>query len=289
MRKIFFLFFIIIANCFSISAQEDPTKVHALVEQKAGPKEGMQAFFQNFITAFNAPNVPKEIKELSIRLKFVVETDGTFSNIEELKEDTEAGREAIRVLKSMPTWNPAKHKGKNVRSAFTLPIKIKINDTNKDSEQPIYTTNEQVEDFKKSLKTNLIDAEYFNLECNCALVRSSTNNELLAEEFVLHTNDQTGIYNVVFRKIDEKQAEEELRTIETDAEKQNAIVKTIVFNGVKATEITFSMPDGDYVNQYRTLFLYKNNYLIGVSLVSYNKQLADLLFEHLKENFKLKI
>ena len=87
MRKIFFLFFIIIANCFSISAQEDPTKVHALVEQKAGPKEGMQAFFQNFITAFNAPNVPKEIKELSTRLKFVVETDGTFSNIEELKEE----------------------------------------------------------------------------------------------------------------------------------------------------------------------------------------------------------
>lgn len=289
MKKITFLFFIIIANCFSISAQEDQAEVHVFVEQKAGPKEGMQAFFQSFITAFNAPDVPKEIKELSIRLKFVVETDGTFSNIEELKDDTEAGREAIRVLKSMPAWNPAKHKGKNVRSAFTLPIKIKINDTNKDSEQPIYTTNEQIEDFKKSLTTNLIDAEYFNLECNCALVRSSTNNELQAEEFVLHTNDQTGVYNVVLRKIDEKQAEEELRTIEADAEKQNAAVKTIVFNGVKATEITFSMPDGDYENQYRTLFLYKNNYLIGVSLVSYNKQLADLLFEHLKENFKLKI
>lgn len=279
---------VLITFLIGISAlAQDNVKV--FVQQKAHPKEGIQTFMQNFMEEFKVPDIPKEVDQIRMRLKFIVEKDGSFSDVQVIDDKFGVGAEAVRALKTMPAWIPAVHNQKNVRSAFTLPITINVNDSKKKSEQDIYTTSEQIENFKKSLTTNLIDAEYFNLKCNCALVRSSTNDELKTEEFILHTQDQTGIYNVVFRKIDEKQAEEELRTIETDAEKQNAAVKTIVFNETKTAEVTFSVPDGDYINQYRTLFLYKNNYLIGVSLVSYNKQLADLLFEHLKENFKLKI
>lgn len=284
MKKITFIFFIFIANSFSISAQENEAKIHTFVQDKARPKEGMQAFIQNFMNEFNSHDVPKGTKELSMRIKFIVEKDGTFSNVEVLNDTSKVANEAIRVLNSMPPWTPSKHNGEYVRSSFILPIRIKL----KNSKAKTLSI-KQKKIYLKSLNQNKINTDFFDLTCNCAIVRSSTNNELQTEEYVMHANDQTGIYNMVFRKIDEKQAEEELRTIETDAEKQNADVKTVFFNGVKATEITFSMPDGDYVNQYRTFFLYKNNYLIGVSLVSYDKQLADLLFKHLKENFKLKI
>jgi len=37
------------------------------------------------------------------------------------------GNEAIRVLKSMPKWKAAQHNGRTVRSQFTLPIKVKVN------------------------------------------------------------------------------------------------------------------------------------------------------------------
>lgn len=286
MKKILYLLSILLVNSFSMVAQED---IQTFVQQKAHPKEGIQNFMQNFIEEFNVPDIPKEVEQLRMRLKFVVEKDGSFSDIQVIDDKFGVGEEAIRALKMMPAWVPAVHNQKNVRSAFTLPITINVNDPQKDSEQLVYTTEEEVKSFKDSLNNALVDTEFFDLKCNCALVKSSTNDQLQTEEFMIQAQDQTAYYNVVFRKITQQQAEAELRTIENDAEKQNAIVRTIVFNETKTAEVTFSMPDGDYVNHYRTLFLYKNDYLVAISIVSYKKQIADLLFEHLKGNFKLKI
>ncbi|MBA5792885.1 energy transducer TonB [Flavobacterium sp. xlx-214] len=46
-----------------------------------------------------------------------------------LKDSNEPSlnKEVIRVIKSMPKWNPALENGEPIRSDFTLPIKIKIN------------------------------------------------------------------------------------------------------------------------------------------------------------------
>ncbi len=107
---------------------EDENKVHSFVQQKAAPNEGLQAFFSSFIRKFNAPDVGGNVNEISVRLKFVVEKDGSFTDVQVSGADPHnMGREAIRVLKSMPKWKPAEHNGKKVRSSFTLPIKVRVN------------------------------------------------------------------------------------------------------------------------------------------------------------------
>ncbi|UUV21693.1 energy transducer TonB [Paenimyroides aestuarii] len=110
------------------SEEENPNKVHTFVQKKAAPNEGLQGFFNNFIRKFNAPDVGGNVKEISVRLKFVVEKDGSFTDIQIAGADPHnIGKEAIRVLKSMPKWKPAEHNGKTVRSSFTLPIKVRVN------------------------------------------------------------------------------------------------------------------------------------------------------------------
>ncbi len=56
-------------------------------------------------------------------VKFVVEKDGTIGNVEVLKGiGFGCDEEAIRVIKSMPKWNPGRQNGKNVRVYFTMPV-----------------------------------------------------------------------------------------------------------------------------------------------------------------------
>lgn len=58
---------------------------------------------------------------------FVVEADGTLSNVEVLKGiGGGCDEEAVRVVKTMPQWNPGKYKGKNVRASFAIPISFSI-------------------------------------------------------------------------------------------------------------------------------------------------------------------
>lgn len=107
---------------------DDENKVYSFVQQKASPKEGIQKFYQTYARKFNAPDIAGNVNEVSVRLKFVVEKDGSFTDIQVIGPDPHhAGKEAIRVLKTMPKWTPASHNGKTVRSSFTLPIKIRVN------------------------------------------------------------------------------------------------------------------------------------------------------------------
>ena len=99
------------------------------VQQKAKPSEGIQMFYREFATKFQTPKIPEldSQDEIGLRLTFVVEKDGSLSDIKEVTGANELlANEAIRVLKSMPYWIPAQHEGKIVRSTFTLPIKIRV-------------------------------------------------------------------------------------------------------------------------------------------------------------------
>ncbi len=103
-------------------------EVHSFVEKKAAPREGMQSFFDNFIKAFDSKTITSNDTLISTRLKFIIEKDGSFSNIVAVGDgNEEASNEAIRVLQTMPKWQPAEHEGQVVRSTITMPIKIKIN------------------------------------------------------------------------------------------------------------------------------------------------------------------
>ncbi len=60
-------------------------------------------------------------------IRFVVEKDGSISNVSIAREiGGGCGKEAARVVKMMPKWDPAKINGKPVRLEFDLPIEFSL-------------------------------------------------------------------------------------------------------------------------------------------------------------------
>lgn len=82
---------------------------------------GLLAFIEN---AISWKEVRATGKEDRITLSFVVERDGSLSNIEILrsKGDKQLEDEAIRIIRKMPKWNPGKQRGKIVRTKYTMPV-----------------------------------------------------------------------------------------------------------------------------------------------------------------------
>lgn len=74
---------------------------------------------------------PEECRKQGIEgrvvIKFVVNKDGSIVDAEAVKSPHPAlAEEALRVVKSMPKWKPAKEGGKVVRSRFNIPIVFKL-------------------------------------------------------------------------------------------------------------------------------------------------------------------
>jgi protein TonB len=64
-----------------------------------------------------------------IVVKFVVNEDGHISDCEVIKGiDKDCDEEALRVVKSMPRWNPGMQDGKAVKVYFNQPIVFKLED-----------------------------------------------------------------------------------------------------------------------------------------------------------------
>lgn len=56
-------------------------------------------------------------------VSFVVERDGSLSNVKVIRSVEEhLDKEAIRIVKSMPKWIPARQNGKVVRCKYTVPV-----------------------------------------------------------------------------------------------------------------------------------------------------------------------
>jgi protein TonB len=56
-------------------------------------------------------------------LQFIIEKDGSIGTAKVLKGiGFGCDEEAVRVIKSMPNWNPGTQNGKPVRVYFTLPV-----------------------------------------------------------------------------------------------------------------------------------------------------------------------
>lgn len=74
---------------------------------------------------------PQLAKETGIQgtvyVQFVVEKDGKISNVKALRKiGGGCDEEAVRVVKSMPTWKPGSQRGRTVRVSFTLPVKFTL-------------------------------------------------------------------------------------------------------------------------------------------------------------------
>ena len=93
---------------------------------------GTTAMFDFIQTNLKYPESAIESnKEGRVYIGFVVEKDGSISNVNVLRgvcEELDA--EAVRVVKAMPKWNPGMNHGELVRVQYNLPIYFKLTSNN---------------------------------------------------------------------------------------------------------------------------------------------------------------
>ena len=94
------------------------------------------AVFNGDVKKYLAENIkyPQTAIELGLEgkcyLQFVVSANGNISNVDVKRgvpDCKECDEEAVRVVKRMPKWTPAKNAGKPVNSTFNLPVSFKLN------------------------------------------------------------------------------------------------------------------------------------------------------------------
>lgn len=111
-------------------AQPEPKpaedKIFDVVEQQPTFKEGD-------VRAWLARNMqyPPVAAENGIQgrvvVGFVVERDGSISHVQVLRGvDPSLDKEAVRVVKSMPKWNPGMQNGSPVRVKYNVPVQFKL-------------------------------------------------------------------------------------------------------------------------------------------------------------------
>ncbi len=93
--------------------------------QFPGGDEGRTNFLMNNLK-YPAKAIEKGIQG-KVFVSFVVEKDGSIGNVKLLRGiDESCDAEAVRVVSSMPKWQPGKQNGEAVRVQFNMPISFKL-------------------------------------------------------------------------------------------------------------------------------------------------------------------
>lgn len=106
-------------------AEDIATKVFTVAEQMPTFKGDVNSWLSSHITY---PAVAAEIGvQGKVIVKFVVGRDGSVSQAQVLRGvDPALDREALRVVNSMPKWNPGMNNGQAANVWFTLPITFRL-------------------------------------------------------------------------------------------------------------------------------------------------------------------
>ena len=112
---------------------QDVDSITNIESKKVFGNPEMQPTFNGDINLWLAQNMryPEEAEKNNIEGKvivsFVIEKDGSVSNIKALKSPhSSLTEEVVRLVKAMPNWNPGTMSGKPVRVKYTLPLSFKL-------------------------------------------------------------------------------------------------------------------------------------------------------------------
>ena len=146
-------------NSLPISGQN--TEVFTVVESTPQFTGGMDAFYSHIQKAIRYPKQARiDGIEGKVWVQFVIERDGSVSNVKVLKGiGSLVDEEAVRVLESLPDFKPATQRGKTVRVKKVIPIQFKLDPEKKnpDNTPQGIITFEEVQDIEFKLK---IEASY---------------------------------------------------------------------------------------------------------------------------------
>lgn len=128
MKKLFLLLLTIVFGFTCSFAQTDANEeeqVYTTVEKKPefpGGNDAMLRFINNYTKCYPVASNPTNRGR--VVCKFIVEKDGTLSNVEVTRAAGEPflNSEAVRIIESMPRWTPGRHDDQPVRVLYVLPI-----------------------------------------------------------------------------------------------------------------------------------------------------------------------
>ncbi len=103
-------------------------KVFVSVEKMPVFPGGVDAFVKFVATSIRYPYTDwKNNIQGQVYLKFIVEADGSVTNVEAVRAPSETLKdEALRVMATSPKWTPGEQNGKNVRVEHTLPVNFTL-------------------------------------------------------------------------------------------------------------------------------------------------------------------
>jgi protein TonB len=134
MRTIFFI--LLILSCGKLFSQDSiPVEpIYSIVEVQDLPEfpGGTSALYLFIQKNIKYPGINWERDPVwsTVYISFVIEKDGSISGVEILKciPDVEPyKKEAIRVIRSLPTWTPGLIDCKPVRVGYKIPVKFHSN------------------------------------------------------------------------------------------------------------------------------------------------------------------
>lgn len=112
-----------------MAAEEgDEGEVFQVVEQMPEFPGGMDKLMEYLSKNIKYPSIAMENNiQGRVVVEFVVNKDGSIVEPKVMRSvDTSLDNEAMRVIKSMPKWNPGKQRGKAVRVRYTVPVLFRL-------------------------------------------------------------------------------------------------------------------------------------------------------------------
>lgn len=122
------VFGLTIASAQKTVVAEKNQQAFDVVEQMPEYPGGIKALLDYLCQNVKYPaDAEKQKIEGRVIANFVVETDGSISNVEVFRPVFPSlDAEAVRVLSAMPKWKPGMQSGKVVRVKYTVPISFNL-------------------------------------------------------------------------------------------------------------------------------------------------------------------
>lgn len=108
--------------------EEKEETIFYVVEEEPSFPGGFDALYELILKNTVYPPAAKNAGiEGTVMVEFVVEPNGKLSHVTAIRKVAPTlDEEAVRVVKSLPAWNPGKQRGKAVRSIFRIPINFTL-------------------------------------------------------------------------------------------------------------------------------------------------------------------
>jgi protein TonB len=110
-----------------VKPQVSDTQIYTEVEQSAEFPEGINSFRSKVQNGFDTGVMEGDEGKVTTEVTFVVERDGSITDVKAKGSNPDFNEEASRTIKSIKNkWTPAKINGKAVRYRFRLPLTMQF-------------------------------------------------------------------------------------------------------------------------------------------------------------------